>query len=362
MSYPDQEYTMAGYNRLIFDETSYDPEKLKEHHATLYGSLTTEQKGIYSIVTNAVDYNKGRKFFVYGYGGTGKTYLYKTMSAALRSKGEIVLNVASSGIAALLLEGGRMAHSGFAIPINVVEDSICHIGADSDLADLIRRAKLIIWDEAPMINMHCYEAFDRTLRDICRTDLSMVSDKVFRGKVVLFGGDFRKILPVITNGGRQDVVNSMINASYLEMEKEDPADVTKSLANDFNNFIDKLSFDVPVTKVNVHGTKEVGTSCGDDQSKASTKAHSSFASVLQKPQAKATVKITKMSNSEVVEGARVAIPMAAVEEVSSRFQNTLYGFFIGKRLSFPLVENYVKNTWAKHGLKRVMLDDDFFIF
>ncbi|GJT18623.1 ATP-dependent DNA helicase PIF1-like protein [Tanacetum coccineum] len=142
----------------------------------------------------------GGMFFVYGYGGTEKTYLYKTMSSALRSKGEIVVNVASSGIATLLLEGGRMAHSQFAILINVVEDSMCHIGADSDLADLIRRAKLIIWDEAPMINRHCYEAFDRTLRDICRTDPSVVSDKVFGGKVVLFGGDFRQILPVITNG------------------------------------------------------------------------------------------------------------------------------------------------------------------
>ncbi|GJR91091.1 ATP-dependent DNA helicase PIF1-like protein [Tanacetum coccineum] len=40
-------------------------------------------------------------------------------------------------------------------------------------------------------------------------------DKVFRGKVVLFGGDFRQILPVITNGGRHDVVNAMINAAYM---------------------------------------------------------------------------------------------------------------------------------------------------
>lgn len=154
-------------------------------------------------------------FFVYGYGGTGKTYLYKTMSAALRSKGEIVLNVASSGIAALLLEGGRTAHSRFAIPINVVEDSMCNIAADSDLADLIRQAKLIIWDEAPMINIHCYEALDRTLRDICRSDLALSSNQVFGGKVVLFGGDFRQILPVIPNGTRQDVVHATINASYL---------------------------------------------------------------------------------------------------------------------------------------------------
>ncbi|GJZ72575.1 ATP-dependent DNA helicase PIF1-like protein [Tanacetum coccineum] len=111
------------------------------------------------------------------------------------------MNVASSGIAALLLEGGRTAHSRFAIPINVVEDSMCHIGADSDLADLIRRAKLIIWDEAPMINRHCYEAFDRTLRDICMTDPSVVSDKVFEGKVVLFSGDFRLMVNMRLESG-----------------------------------------------------------------------------------------------------------------------------------------------------------------
>ncbi|GKA94407.1 ATP-dependent DNA helicase PIF1-like protein [Tanacetum coccineum] len=148
----------------------------------------------------AVDKDKGGMFFVYGYGGTGKTYLYKTMSAALRSQGEIVLNVASSGIADLLLEGGRTAHSRFAIPINVVKDSMCHIAADSELADLIRKSKLIIWDEALMINRHCYEAFDRTLKDICRSDRSTAS---------------KQILPVIPNSSRQDVVHATINSSYL---------------------------------------------------------------------------------------------------------------------------------------------------
>nr|GEX34918.1 hypothetical protein [Tanacetum cinerariifolium]GEY61470.1 hypothetical protein [Tanacetum cinerariifolium] len=104
-----------------------------------------------------------------------------------------MLNVASSGIVALLLEGGRTAHSRFAIPINVVEDSMCHITADSELAELLRMSKLIIWDEATMVNRHCYEAFDRTMRDICRTDPSMPSEKVFGGKVVVFGGDFRQM-------------------------------------------------------------------------------------------------------------------------------------------------------------------------
>ncbi|GKB83170.1 ATP-dependent DNA helicase PIF1-like protein [Tanacetum coccineum] len=215
MPYPNEMYTMASYNRLVYDELKYDKDKLRVEHRRLYTTLTSEQKGIYKTLIDAVNGEKGGMFFVYGYGGTGKTYLYKTLSAALRSKGEIVLNVASSGIAALLLEGGRTAHSRFAIPINIADDSMCHIAADSDLAELIRMSKLIIWDEAPMTHRHCYEAFDRTLRDICRTDISTPSEKVFGGKVVLFGGDFRQTLPVVTNGSRQDVVHASINSSYL---------------------------------------------------------------------------------------------------------------------------------------------------
>ncbi|GJX76948.1 hypothetical protein Tco_0323759 [Tanacetum coccineum] len=123
---------------------------------------------------------------------------------------------------------------------------------------------------------------------------------------------------------------------------EDPLKVTQSLAADFNIFIDNLNL---------------------AQAKVSQAApSSSFVSVLNNTQSKKSVTIKKLRNSEVVAGARVAIPLAAIEEVSSRFVNTLYGYFIGKRLAFPLVENYVKNSWVKFGLKRVMLDDDFFLF
>ncbi|GKB02469.1 hypothetical protein Tco_0830558 [Tanacetum coccineum] len=75
-----------------------------------------------------------------------------------------------------------------------------------------------------------------------------------------------------------------------------------------------------------------------------------------------TVKLQELHNTACVEGAAVTIPIEAVEEVSARFANTLFGYFIGKRLAFPLVENYVKNTWAKFGLERVMLQNGFFFF
>nr|GEU72208.1 hypothetical protein [Tanacetum cinerariifolium] len=77
----------------------------------------------------------------------------------------------------------------------------------------------------------------------------------------------------------------------------------------------------------------------------------SFASVVLKSQPKQMVKISEMHNTKDVEGARVAMPMAAVEEVSSQFKNTLYGFFIGKRLAFPLVENYDEMEKVMEGVQ-----------
>ncbi|GJW22667.1 hypothetical protein Tco_0033289 [Tanacetum coccineum] len=74
------------------------------------------------------------------------------------------------------------------------------------------------------------------------------------------------------------------------------------------------------------------------------------------------VKLSKLHNEEGVTGVAIAIPIAAMEEVSARFENTLYRYIIRKRLAFPLVETYVKNTWAKYGIERVMLHSGFFFF
>lgn len=66
-------------------------------------------------------------YFVSGYGGTGKTFPWNCIVTYLRSQKKIVLAVASSGVASLLLPGGRTAHSRFKIPIEVDESTICHI-------------------------------------------------------------------------------------------------------------------------------------------------------------------------------------------------------------------------------------------
>ncbi|XP_010495527.1 PREDICTED: ATP-dependent DNA helicase PIF1-like [Camelina sativa] len=198
-------------NRLIVDERRYNRSYLKEKHDEWIEMMTAEQRGIYNDITDAVLKNLGGVFFVYGFGGTGKTFMWKTLSAAIRSRGMIVLNVASSGIASLLLEGGRTAHSRFAIPINVNDYTLCRIKPNSDLANLIKEASLIIWDETPMMSKYCFDSLDRSFADI----MGNIDNKVFTGKVVVFGGDFRQVLPVINGAGRAEIVMSALNASYL---------------------------------------------------------------------------------------------------------------------------------------------------
>ncbi|GKD49614.1 hypothetical protein Tco_1278590 [Tanacetum coccineum] len=94
---------------------------------------------------------------------------------------------------------------------------------------------------------------------------------------------------------------------------------------------------------------------------AGPKVNTSFASVIKSNQNK-VMQITELRNEEHMEGAAVTIPLSAIEEVSSRFANTLYGYFVGKRLAFRLVKNYVQNVWAKFGIKRIQLHGDFFLF
>ncbi|XP_035840195.1 ATP-dependent DNA helicase PIF1-like [Helianthus annuus] len=86
---------------------------------------------------------------------------------------------------------------------------------NTELGDLIKRATLIIWDEAPMTHKHCFEALDRTMRGISRSSQPNMQLKPFGGKVILFGGDFRQILPVIPKGTRTMIVNASLNSSYI---------------------------------------------------------------------------------------------------------------------------------------------------
>lgn len=154
-------------------------------------------------------------FFIDGPAGTGKTFLYSVILNMVRSERNIALAVASSGIAALLLKGGRTAHSRFKIPITIGPTSTCSITPRSNLGKLIKKAKVIVWDEAPMTHRHAFEALDRTLKDVMKSVDPTLGDEPFGGKVVVFGGDFRQTPPVISKGSRSVIVEACLKRSYL---------------------------------------------------------------------------------------------------------------------------------------------------
>jgi hypothetical protein len=123
--------------------------------------LNPEQRAVYDNVMAAVD---RRAFFVDGLGGTGKTFLYNCLLNTVRAQGRVAIAMASSGIAALLLDGGRTAHSRFKIPVQGLNiTSTCYISRDSELATLLQVAALIVWDEAVMMHRHVFEAVNRSL-------------------------------------------------------------------------------------------------------------------------------------------------------------------------------------------------------
>lgn len=76
-----------------------------------------------------------------------------------------MLAVATSGVAAILLHGGRTAHSMFKLPIaNIDHNSRCAITAQTSKAALMRAADLVIWDESPMANKTQMNCVDQSLR------------------------------------------------------------------------------------------------------------------------------------------------------------------------------------------------------
>ncbi len=147
-------------------ELDYDVNILQNQVNANCQQFNNEQSIIFTTVLHSVDHNEGRIVFVHSAGGCGKTYVCNTMAAAVRAKRRVALAVASSGIASLLLVGGRTAHSRVKIPIPIDGESVCRILQDSDLAAVLRQTALIIWDEVPMQHRYTIEAVERTLREI----------------------------------------------------------------------------------------------------------------------------------------------------------------------------------------------------
>ncbi|GBM09184.1 hypothetical protein AVEN_169133-1 [Araneus ventricosus] len=191
---------------------SYDAVEEQSKANANIEKLNSEQRyAVYKVLHAIYEYQTDmpKCFFLDGPAGTGKTFVYSTLLHAFRGKGDQAIAVASTGITTTLLSGGRTAHSIFKIPLTLNATSTCNLKPNTSEAKILLDAKVIVWDEAPMTHVHAFLAVDRLLEDLTKCD------EPFGGKIILLGGDFCQVLPVILRGSRSLTVSSCIKKHRL---------------------------------------------------------------------------------------------------------------------------------------------------
>jgi hypothetical protein len=87
------------------------------------------------------------------------------------------------------------------------EKPVSSLRAQDARAEVLRQAAIICWDEASMIPKNAVNVLDTLLRDLTGIDAP------FGGKLVVFGGDFRQVLPVVPHAPPEQVVGETIQYS-----------------------------------------------------------------------------------------------------------------------------------------------------
>uniref|UniRef100_A0A915E1L3 ATP-dependent DNA helicase n=1 Tax=Ditylenchus dipsaci TaxID=166011 RepID=A0A915E1L3_9BILA len=136
-----------------------------------------------------------------------KTFLYNTVIAWCKAKGIKVSSTATTGIAATLLINGGTLHSALRIGEDVDENAQPNINFESEYAKKLRDTRLFIIDEVSMLNKHNLEYLDRLLKSV---SVKPHSDFHFAGKVVVLGGDWKQLMPVVQGGDVLDQYNATI--------------------------------------------------------------------------------------------------------------------------------------------------------
>ena len=211
---PDQRLSHLAKAKAIRNELNFDSTLQQASVNTNTKKMNNKQQHAYNMIMKAVnnptDDSLTKLFFLQAPAGTGKTFVARTIAAAIRAKKGIALCNATSGIAATLFENGRTMHSRFKIPLNCTKYSDLSIKRQSADAKLISKADIIIWDEAPMAKSDNLLWLNNQLKDIMRDQ-----NHLFGNKVILLSGDFRQCPPVCPAASREYTISSSISKCSL---------------------------------------------------------------------------------------------------------------------------------------------------
>ena len=104
MPLPQQSWDDFILNPLLQEQLTFDQEEMSNRVNQNYPHFGPEQKLAFDKVVDSAKNNKGKIFFLHSARGCGKTHVSNTIAAAICADGDVALCVASSAIAALLLQ------------------------------------------------------------------------------------------------------------------------------------------------------------------------------------------------------------------------------------------------------------------
>ncbi|GJR59483.1 DNA helicase [Tanacetum coccineum] len=160
-------------NKLLMEERNYRPDFPMQDATNFIPKLNHDQKEIYHLIINASEKSRQEFLFFYGHGGTEKTFLWKTIISSRRSQGKIVLAVASSSIASLLLLAGRTTRSRFKLPLDLTDET---------LRDLINATEIPFGGKTAMLGDAVNARILSSIEGVTKTYLSM-DEAIPMGKV-----------------------------------------------------------------------------------------------------------------------------------------------------------------------------------
>ncbi|GJR53872.1 zinc knuckle CX2CX4HX4C containing protein [Tanacetum coccineum] len=178
-------------------------------------------------------------------------------------------------------------------------------------------------------------------------ELNSIDVAVTFGVLLTTVGDLHKLINDIEAGKHEELLSGMTNDDRMET-LDALGSICNSIQSNFNNLPSKASPSDPIVQsvdINTKSTSYTGVAGASTM--AQPQVNSNFRPLVADP---------------VFNGVNIFVPRKVVKKVSARLEHTLYGYFIGKGLAFPVVEYYARNNWGKHGLKRVMMNTKGFFF
>ena len=99
--------------------------------------------------------------------------------------------VAQTGLAAILLKGGKIVHTTFEFPLDIEEKTTSCVKPNSESGRKLKDIRILILDEITMASKTAFQAVDTFLKNL------LDNDEPFGVIVIILAGNFRQSLLII---------------------------------------------------------------------------------------------------------------------------------------------------------------------